>query len=95
MQAGPSRSGKCGADPRVPRARPRPGEDREGWQLAGGGVIIAAISLAGVLGNALVAPALPDIARALSVDNTGIGLVVAAASLPGVVVAPIIGVAAD
>jgi MFS family permease len=58
-------------------------------------VIIAAISLAGVLGNALVAPALPDIARALSVDETGIGLVVAAASLPGVVVAPVIGVAAD
>ncbi|MDQ3945270.1 MAG: MFS transporter [Actinomycetota bacterium] len=58
-------------------------------------MIIAAISLAGVLANALVAPALPDIARALSVDDTGIGLVVAAASLPGVVVAPIIGVAAD
>jgi MFS family permease len=65
------------------------------WHGAGGGVIIAAISLAGVLGNAMVAPALPDIARALSVDDTGIGLVVAAASLPGVVVAPIIGVAAD
>ncbi len=60
-----------------------------------GAVIIAAVSLAGVLGNAMVAPALPDIARALSVDDTGIGLVVAAASLPGVVVAPIIGVAAD
>lgn len=58
-------------------------------------MIIAAISLAGVLANALVAPALPDIARALSVDDTGIGLVVASASLPGVVVAPIIGVAAD
>jgi MFS family permease len=65
------------------------------WHRAGGGVIIAAISLAGVLSNALIAPALPDIARALSVDDTGIGLVVAAASLPGVVVAPIIGVAAD
>ena len=58
-------------------------------------MIIAAISLAGVLANALVAPALPDIARALSVDDTGIGLVVAAASAPGVVVAPVIGVAAD
>ncbi|MGH9042286.1 MAG: MFS transporter [Acidimicrobiia bacterium] len=58
-------------------------------------MIIAAISLAGVLANALVAPALPDIARALSVDDTGIGLVVAAASLPGVVVAPVIGLTAD
>ena len=58
-------------------------------------MIIGAISLAGVLGNALVAPALPDIARALSVDDTGIGLVVAASSAPGVVVAPVIGVAAD
>ena len=79
----------------VPRARPRPGPDRGGWEGSGGAVIIAAISLAGVLANALVAPALPDIARALSVDDTGIGLVVAAASAPGVVVAPVIGVTAD
>jgi MFS family permease len=70
-------------------------EHSQGWHAPGGALIIAAISLSGVLGNALVAPALPDIARALSVDDTGIGLVVAAASLPGVVVAPVIGIAAD
>ena len=73
----------------VPRARPRPGPGR------GPGVVIAAISLTGVLANTLVSPALPDIARDLDVDESGIGLVVAAASLPGVVVAPIIGFAAD
>lgn len=58
-------------------------------------MIIGAISVVGVMANALVAPALPDIARALSVDESGIGLIVAAASLPGIVVAPVIGVAAD
>lgn len=58
-------------------------------------LVIYAISLTGVLGNTLVAPALPDIARALDVSPGGIGLVVAAASLPGVVVAPVIGVLAD
>jgi ACDE family multidrug resistance protein len=47
------------------------------------------------MANTLVAPALPDIARALDVDERGIGLVVAAASLPGVVVAPVIGLTAD
>lgn len=73
----------------VPRARPRPGSDRSI------GLTVSAIGLTGVLGNAMIAPALPDIARALDVGNGGIGLVVAAASLPGVLVAPIIGVASD
>lgn len=91
VQAGPARSGKCGADARVPRARPRPGSGH-GWV---GGAVIAAISVTGVLANTLVAPALPDIARALDVDEAGVGLVVAAASFPGVVVAPVIGFAAD
>jgi ACDE family multidrug resistance protein len=90
VQEGPLRSGKCGAVPKVPRARPRP--EAAG---AAGVLVIYAISLTGVLGNTLVAPALPDIARALDVSPGGIGLVVAAASLPGVVVAPIIGVLAD
>lgn len=58
-------------------------------------MVIGAISVVGVLANALVAPALPDIARALSIDESGIGLIVAAASLPGIVMAPVIGVAAD
>src|SRR5207244_313689 len=63
VQEGPLRSGKCGAVPRVPRARPRPGADG-----AGGILVIYAISLTGVLGNTLVAPALPDVARSLSVS---------------------------
>ena len=92
MQEGPSRSGKCGADPIVPRARPRPDAGASGPGLS---VIIAAISLTGVLANTMVAPALPDIARALDVGDSGIGLVVAAASLPGVAIAPVIGFAAD
>jgi MFS transporter, ACDE family, multidrug resistance protein len=73
----------------VPRARPRPGSGGPG------SLIIPAISLTGILANTLVAPALPDIARALRVDESGIGLVVSAASLPGVVIAPVIGLSAD
>jgi MFS transporter, ACDE family, multidrug resistance protein len=74
----------------VPRARPRPGPFGTGSML-----IVYSISITGVLGNTVVSPALPDIARALDVSPGGIGLVVAAASAPGVVVAPIIGVLAD
>jgi ACDE family multidrug resistance protein len=97
VQAVPSRSGKCGTGPRVPRARPRPEPRTPPPSGSGrpGSLVVYAIGVTGVLANAVVAPALPDIARALEVDEAGIGLVVAAASLPGVVVAPLIGVAAD
>jgi MFS family permease len=58
-------------------------------------LVVYAISVTGVLANAVISPALPDIARDLHVSKAGIGWIVAVASLPGVVVAPVIGLLAD
>jgi MFS family permease len=58
-------------------------------------LVVYAISVTGVLANAVIAPALPNIRHDLHVSSGGIGLVVALASLPGIVMAPVIGVAAD
>jgi MFS family permease len=88
VQEGLSRSGKCGAGSSVPRAPSR--LDHRTLTL-----VTASITLIGILANSMVSPALPDIADDLGVSDSGLGLVVAAASLPGVVVAPIIGVASD
>lgn len=54
-----------------------------------------AISATGILATPLVLPILPEIAADLDVATSTVGLVIAAASLPGVVVAPIIGLLAD
>ena len=88
VQEGLSRSGKCGAEPSVPRAPSRP----DGRTLT---LVTAAITLIGIMANSMVSPALPDIADDLDVSDSGLGLIVAAASMPGVVVAPIIGLASD
>ncbi len=47
------------------------------------------------MANTLVAPAIPDILDGLGVAQSRAGLVLAAATLPGIVVAPIIGLLAD
>lgn len=56
---------------------------------------VLAISTTGIMTNPLVLPVLPDIARDLGVSSGTVTLVIAAASLPGVVVAPFIGISAD
>jgi MFS family permease len=58
-------------------------------------LVVYAISVTGVLANSVISPALPDIARELHVSSGGIGLIVALASVPGIVMAPVIGIAAD
>jgi len=58
-------------------------------------LVVYAISVTGVLANAVIAPALPNIAHDLHVSVGGVSLIVALASLPGIAMAPIIGVAAD
>jgi predicted MFS family arabinose efflux permease len=65
-----------------PGRRPRP-------------VLIWAITLSGITANTLIAPVLPDIIEDFRRPDSAAGLVVAAASLPGVVAAPVIGVLAD
>jgi predicted MFS family arabinose efflux permease len=61
------------------------------------GIVVTAFALSatGILANTLVLPVLPDLARDLGISSGGAGLVVAMASLPGVVVAPLIGLLAD
>jgi len=53
------------------------------------------LSATGILATPLVLPVLPDIARDLHVSTGAVGLVVALASLPGIVAAPLIGLFAD
>jgi ACDE family multidrug resistance protein len=73
-----------GSSGRVAPARPRP-------PLA----LVYSLTVTGVLANTLVAPVVPDILHDLGVAQSSAGLVLAAATLPGIVLAPVIGVLAD
>lgn len=57
--------------------------------------LIGSITVTGIMGNTLIYPAIPDILDDLGIDDGAAGILVAAASLPGIVVAPLIGVLAD
>ncbi len=58
-------------------------------------MLIFAITVTGIMANTLIAPAIPDILADLGVAQSRAGLLLAAATLPGVVVAPVIGLLAD
>jgi MFS transporter, ACDE family, multidrug resistance protein len=57
--------------------------------------LIGSITVTGILANTLIYPAIPDILDDLGIDDGAAGLLVAAASLPGIAMAPLIGVLAD
>jgi MFS family permease len=57
--------------------------------------LILSFTLAGVMLNTLIAPTLPDIVDGLDASPGQAGLVLAAASLPGIALAPVIGLLAD
>ncbi|MDE0801723.1 MAG: MFS transporter [Acidimicrobiales bacterium] len=57
--------------------------------------LIFGITITGILNNTLIGPSLPDIVADFGRSDSGAGIIVAAGSLPGVVVAPAIGLAAD
>ena len=57
--------------------------------------LIGAITVTGILSNTLIYPAIPDILDDLGIDDGAVGLLVAAASIPGIAMAPLIGVLAD
>lgn len=57
--------------------------------------LIFSLTLTGILGNVLVPPALPDLSRDLAVSEGSAALVITAATVPGIVLAPVIGVLAD
>lgn len=58
-------------------------------------VLVFAITVTGILGNTLIAAPVPDILAAFGRPDTEAGFVIAAATLPGIVVAPVIGLLAD
>lgn len=57
--------------------------------------LIFSITITGILANTLVNPALPDILDAFDQPDSRAGFFVAAGTLPGIVMAPVIGVLAD
>ena len=58
-------------------------------------LLIWAVTLTGITANTLIAPVLPDIVADFGRGDSASGLLVASASLPGVVAAPMIGLLAD
>jgi MFS transporter, ACDE family, multidrug resistance protein len=57
--------------------------------------LIFAITATAIMGNSLIAPVIPDILRDLQLSDGSAGLIISAVALPGVIVAPIIGLLAD
>ena len=58
-------------------------------------VLILAVTGTGIMGNTLIAPALPDILDEFGVGDAGAGVLIAATSFPGIFMAPVMGVLAD
>jgi MFS family permease len=58
-------------------------------------LIVVSITLTGIMATTLVTPATPDIVDDFGVGRAGVGLLLAAATAPGIVLAPIIGVLSD
>lgn len=57
--------------------------------------IIFAVSLMSIMGVSSITPALPEIARKLNIPKENIGLLITAFTIPGAVIAPIIGILSD
>lgn len=57
--------------------------------------LVFAVTLTSIMGPSLLSPAIPDILDEFDRPDSAAGLLVAASSLPGVVVAPLIGLLAD
>ncbi|MGQ0432695.1 MAG: MFS transporter [Microthrixaceae bacterium] len=57
--------------------------------------LIFSITVTGILANTLVGPAIPDILEAFHQPDSRAGLFVSAGTLPGILMAPVIGVLAD
>ncbi len=57
--------------------------------------LVYAVTITGILSNSLLAPAIPDILEHFDKPDSSAGLLVAVGSIPGIVVAPLIGIMAD
>ncbi|MBA3655582.1 MAG: MFS transporter, partial [Actinobacteria bacterium] len=58
-------------------------------------VLIVSITLTGIMANTLITPAIPDIRDAFNVGTSATGLLLAAATAPGIFLAPVLGLLAD
>ena len=58
-------------------------------------LLVVSITLTGIMANTLVTPATPDIVDDFGAGRAGVGLLLAAATAPGIVLAPVIGVLSD
>lgn len=58
-------------------------------------VLVFTISATSIMGNSLLAPAIPDILDHFGRNDGAAGILVASASIPGVVMAPLVGLLAD
>lgn len=58
-------------------------------------LLIVSITLTGIMANVLITPAIPDIVAEFDTGAAGAGFVLAAATAPGILLAPVIGVLAD
>lgn len=58
-------------------------------------LLIFSITVTGILNNTLIGPAIPDILESFDQPDSRAGLLVASGALPGIVVAPLIGVLSD
>ena len=57
--------------------------------------IIYSVTLMAVMGVGVIAPALPQMARDLSLTPQAVGMLITAFTVPGVILAPLLGVLAD
>jgi MFS family permease len=57
--------------------------------------LVFAVTLTSVMGNALLSPAIPDILDEFGRSKSSTGVLVAVLPLPGIVIAPLIGILAD
>lgn len=57
--------------------------------------LVFAVTLTSIMGNSLLSPAIPDVLDEFGRPDSASGLLIAVTSLPGIVVAPLIGLLAD
>ncbi len=57
--------------------------------------ILFAVTITGILSNALIAPAIPDILEHFDQPDSRAGILVAVGSMPGIIIAPLVGFGAD
>jgi ACDE family multidrug resistance protein len=64
------------------------------WRAANFQVVIAS-SMIGIMGVSLLTPVLPQLKQVFGIGDAAVGLIIPAFTLPGVVLTPFVGIAAD